>query len=342
MPVQKHPAFAPEQIAAMDAAHAQWRKRSNRPVAVFLGAGASKTFGYPLTRDLMFQIFRGLKCGRLLGSRSESAPRQELQTFLGELLPGERLSKNKVPMVTGVLSLLDFAIATGQALLPGRTVTDTRRARSLLERAIIEIIPDFVDFSASEASEFESFCEWLSHLKARRPRGGLGFITTNYDMLSDTAAMQIAGVTWNRHRWNLPDLSRKVDFGFRWVRPDLKTESFVSRPATPEVSLLKLHGSTNWLHCPLCENVYINPHGPIAWIASYEKSTASNQCHYSETRLEAQIVSPSFVREMREPNLVSVWKTTLEFLREANHWIIIGYSFPDEDVGIRSNVPVLS
>lgn len=47
-------------------------------------------------------------------------------------------------------------------------------------------------------------------------------------------------------------------------------------------------------------------------------------------------MSPSFVREMRETNLLSVWKSSLEWLREADQWLMIGYSFPDEDVGIRS------
>jgi hypothetical protein len=52
--------------------------------------------------------------------------------------------------------------------------------------------------------------------------------------------------------------------------------------------------------------------------------------------LEVQIVSPSFVREMRAPNLISVWQAALNWLREADDWIIIGYSFPDEDLNIRS------
>jgi len=169
------------------------------------------------------------------------------------------------------------------------------------------------------------------------PRGGLAMITTNYDMISDLAAMYIADVEGNYRIWSLADLARKVDFGFRWVRPDNKTkQKLFPRPKHPSIALYKLHGSTNWLRCPLCENLYINPHGPIEWIARGKENAPYNQCHCSETRLEAQIVSPSFIREMREPNLIAVWKSTLDFLREADHWIIIGYSFPDEDVGIRA------
>jgi len=39
---------------------------------------------------------------------------------------------------------------------------------------------------------------------------------------------------------------------------------------------------------------------------------------------------------MRSPNLISVWQRALNWLREAEDWIVIGYSFPDEDLNIRS------
>lgn len=108
-----------------------------------------------------------------------------------------------------------------------------------------------------------------------------------------------------------------------------------TRPAAPQVTLLKLHGSTNWLRCPLCETVYINPWGSI-WEQAY-RTTADrfNRCH-CDTRLEAQIVSPSFVRETRAPNLLQIWKSALDVLRASDEWILIGYGFPDEDIAVRA------
>ena len=169
--------------------------------------------------------------------------------FLTALLPGERYSEEKVPMVTGVLSLLDFSLATGQALLPGRTLDETRRARQLLERAILEVIPDHEWFGAEEEKRFEQFREWLSSIKARRPAGSLGIITTNYDMVSDLAAMYVADVEGDFETWSLADVARKIDFGFRWIRPDRDQEESFPRPEHPCVALYKLHGSTNWLRC---------------------------------------------------------------------------------------------
>jgi hypothetical protein len=39
---------------------------------------------------------------------------------------------------------------------------------------------------------------------------------------------------------------------------------------------------------------------------------------------------------MREPNLFATWKAALDGLRQADQWIIVGYSFPDEDLGVRA------
>lgn len=148
----------------------------------------------------MLKIFEGLIDRSILkkgvtgpGALSDD-PRKELLEFLTDLLPGERFSEAKVPMVTGVLSLLDFSLATGQALLPRRTLDATRRARQLLERALLEVIPDHKWFKRDEEKRFEQFRGWLTSLRDHRPKRGLAMITTNYDMASDLAAMYVAGV----------------------------------------------------------------------------------------------------------------------------------------------------
>ena len=328
-----------DQIAIETLVHSL-KKRSRRKLAVFLGAGASKPFGYPLTRELMLEILKQLREGSILqgrGSKSDKKserPCAELLDFLYALLPGKRVSAKVVPTVTSVLSLLDYSLASGQAILAKHTLDETRRARQLLERALLEVIPDEDYFSPDESTRFDRFTGWLCALRNRRPPGGLGIITTNYDMLADLAAIRAADVAGSVGHWSLDDLASKVDYGFRWLRADRKREELIPRPLSPVVSLYKLHGSTNWLRCPLCENLYVNPNGPIAWDAF--EPTSDNECHCSETRLVPQIVSPSFVREMRDPNLAAVWKSALDLLREADHWLIVGYSFPDEDVGIRA------
>jgi hypothetical protein len=164
----------------------------------------------------------------------------------------------------------------------------------------------------------------------------LTVLTTNYDMASDIAAYECAGVRYANGTWHLKDIAEKIDFGFRWQDPSHSEARMFERPAAPAVTLLKLHGSTNWLRCPLCDNTYLNPWGPI-WQQAYRtKSGTDNTCHCSDTRLQTQIISPSYVREMREPNMHGVWKAALDSLRTAQRWLIIGYSFPDEDLAVRA------
>jgi hypothetical protein len=339
------PILTPEQ-EAMDNLLDTLEQPGTNPIAIFMGAGASKTFGYPLTRELMLKILRGLDEGKVLNEKPPKAangaptPGRELFEFLSRLLPGDRMTEETVPMVTGVLSLVDFALSTGQVLLPGSTIEYTRRMRGLLDRALLEVIPDHEMWRGSKKRQEPYYLEalaWLRGLMSRRPPGGVAIITTNYDMMSDLPVMEASGVKRDTRGWNIASTAQKVDFGFRWVHPQvLKEERVFSRPERPKMALFKLHGSTNWLRCPLCENIYINPRGPISLIAGDDSGEWDNECHCSNTQLEAQIVSPSFVRGMQEPNLIATWKNALDFLREADHWVMVGYSFPDEDVAIRA------
>src|SRR5207237_680974 len=117
----------PAEIAQMDQFLARMQRKRSNPVAVFLGAGASKPFGYPLTGELLFKILHALKDGGILqqsfwNSGKQKQPWKVLRQFLQKLLPNLSLSRDEMPMVTGVLSLLDFSLTNGQALLPRQTL----------------------------------------------------------------------------------------------------------------------------------------------------------------------------------------------------------------------------
>lgn len=326
----------------------RWRARKNVRTAVFLGAGASAAFGYPVTGGLLPQIVQSLKDNDFLAALSGDAPsrgrlnRKLLSEYLHELMPGKSLRRKNLPLVTALLSLLDHSLATGQSLLPARSTAQTREARRLLERGILEVIGDDEWFNATEEAELGRFCGLLTDLRShaappRQDASSLAIITTNYDMAADVAAFTCAGIeTYPDDNYREDQIAQHIDFGFDWLHPLDDEVTLLPRPAKPRLSLLKLHGSTNWLRCPLCDNLYINPWGPI-WEQAYKtKTSRQNRCHCSYTRLEAQIVSPSYVREMRQANLLSVWKAALDALRGAQRWLIIGYSFPDEDLGVRA------
>jgi hypothetical protein len=163
-----------------------------------------------------------------------------------------------------------------------------------------------------------------------RPTPNVGVITSNYDVAIEKA--------WKFEKDDWPQIEGlSLDFGFDWTKPSHRDPAeIMHRPLKPLRQLYKLHGSTNWLRCGLCDRVYINPEVAIAIWAYQRRTRLNNQCHCGHSRLEVQIVSPSFIRELRAPNLISVWQQALKCLRDASEWIVIGYSFPDEDLNIRS------
>lgn len=315
-------------------------------VAVFLGAGASFTFGFPLTKDLLPIILRCLldhslfEDARVNNKIANKKDRALLRKALAALCPGLKftaqfLDQNKfrLPLVTSLLSMLDFSLSAGQALVSGLTPEEIKNARMLLERAIYEAIEygnqanSSRAFSRPPGTTTGSLTKWLDGL---RPLGDVCVITSNYDV-----AVEKAWGFDEDDKFLIEDLA--PDFGFEWLWPtNSPQEQLMKRPAKPLHRLYKLHGSTNWLKCGLCDRMYINPMVDIAIYAYERRQVLSNKCHCGHGKLEVQIVSPSFVREMRAPNLISIWQRSLNWLRSAEDWIVIGYSFPDEDLNIRS------
>ena len=317
-------------------------------VAVFLGAGASKGFGFPLTRELLPTIIKRLadeelfEDERINNQDLNAEHRTLLKKTLLSLCPGlqitsDEIDRNKMrlPLVTSLLSMLDFSLASGQTVVSGLTSEKTREVRSLLERAIYEAIERDKPAGATEFSArlpapvAGELADWLKNLRETSP---VTIITSNYDVAIEKS--------WGFEKRNFEQVqSLGMDFGFDWIWPaDGYPEDIMRRPSPSKHRIFKLHGSTNWLRCGLCDRVYINPEVDIA-IYSYERREdrmLARTCHCGHERLEVQIVSPSFVRDMRTPNLMNVWQQSLESLRRAQDWVIIGYSFPDEDLNIRS------
>jgi NAD-dependent SIR2 family protein deacetylase len=338
---------------------------------VFLGAGASRPFGLPLTREIFPKVLRRLKSKALFGRNRVDQARlkrclQAILPGLGETAGDAKESDELLPPITDVLSTLDYFLVTSNAPRRGLTLSELSRARLLLERALFELlvrkddsirmkdVPKGVEGEWRETTrrpflwrreeryeeELRRTVDWLTRLAGKPADARVTLISTNYDIEIEQELYR---------RLGYDEVFRLVDFGIR-VR-DPATGIVHPRPENPKYGVFKLHGSFNWLRCDVCENVYVNPLGAIAylsfllgdagrrkrsrWLKALEDSGA-NQCHCGHRPLRHVIVAPSFVRDVRDPILLEVWRSALEALREADRWIIVGYSLPPEDVAIRS------
>jgi len=311
--------------------------------AIFFGAGASKTFGYPLTSEILPHILQRLDAGELFQGtnppRQNAADRSWFRNRLFALLPGltdtwkeARAENPKDPKlavaVTDILTLVDRAIAQHEARadLPP---DDLPRFRRLLDRAIYEVIVRGREWKRKPATDhLDEFERWFSH---KMPHVDL--ITTNYDTAVDRRILKKISPKPSQSD---PNIARKVDFGFSW-RTVADPGNLVPRPAKPTVRLLNLHGSIRCLRCNLCGQIYLNTGGPIGTKAFARALDDWNTCHCNDwDRLELHLVTPSFLRQILDAHLLGIWQAALEVLRTARTWVLVGYSLPAEDVSIRS------
>ena len=229
---------------------------------------------------------------------------------------------------------MDYLLSAGNAPQPDLDLAGLDRLRALLERAIAEVLaePTVRDRAAANEDVLTRFVDWM-HDHARGGDSRLSIITTNYDVVIEKRLYE---------RLNAREIPELIDFGLSWrVVDGADHASAQGRPASPWLGFYKLHGSLDWLRCPLCDHIYIDPartifRGESGHGGRERASMRGATCVCGYRPLRHIIVAPSMVRDVRNPNLLTIWHSALEALRTADEWIVIGYSMPPEDVAIRA------
>jgi NAD-dependent SIR2 family protein deacetylase len=289
----------------------------NRNIALFIGAGASRACGYPLTADILPHILERLR-NETFKDEHIIGYAQSLKRFLARLIPNQD-SVGSLPQITEILSIIDYCLESGEELLSaGQDRLKLGDARWLLERAMSRVIRK----TYKRELVPREIVRWVS--KQERAGANVTYISTNYDFSLDRVLFQELG------NWNVNYL--RTDFGFTWRDPD--DGALVHPSPKAKLRLYKLHGSLNWLGCSRCGNIYVNFERTVVTLA--DGTGEWSQCHCGFKPLRAVLVAPSFVRRYRDRNLLSVWRNAAEALRLADEWVFTGYSLPPEDIGIRA------
>lgn len=323
--------------------------KKKRNIAMFLGAGASKAFNYPVTREILNLIIEDIISGILftdddVNDRQAALYRILVKELIISLSPGLRPAfengktdeQNKLPLITELLSqaehlnnnehtLADFNFDIKNPLLGG---IDTLNERwnlkdviTLLEWAIIKAINKEGN---KTKTKLDRFISWVRQTNVSE-NAYISIITSNYDY----------AVEWNLLEYGEGyDAHKLIDYGFNWR--DVGDGKVYLRPANPLFRIFKLHGSTDWLKCHRCGFIYINPTEDIYDIAFSNTKRPANTCHCNYWPLSPVLVTPSYSRTVKDTNLSQVWRNTLELLRTADEWVITGYSLPGEDLDIKS------
>lgn len=305
----------------------------NGTVVIF-GAGATKACGGPLTAEILPRAFANW------GLIEREDFMAELEIFLTDNfhLPAEptaRQDKESYPALPLLIGLIDIALDRGHSF--GRKWDTTRLA--FVRRAL-----DYVIFAVLEHDlhlhRITNHYRVLLDKLHQREQGSLRVISLNYDIIADNTVIELA--------------ERSRGFAFPDYGCDIATDTY--RQAPQHGALYKLHGSLNWLYCPACARLDIGTTESgrrtvkvLNELYQEEQRVSLTDgggdlrqrysCHGSPcrdcgTEVTPVMISPTYLKDYRNPHIAQVWYRAERALRSAERAVIVGYSMPSDDADV--------
>jgi len=283
---------------------------------VIFGAGATKACGGPLTNEILPQAFE-------LGVRPDIEREDYInlqEQFLIENfhLPQQQVDRTEsdYPALPLLLSLVDTAIDRNQPMGANWPVEKLRHVRRALQYVVFALLE--YKLRRINHNYYADLLDTLDPTRNATPT----VISLNYDVIVDNAMVE--------HSDYLPD------YGC-----DIATACYKAHPHRG--TLFKIHGSLNWSYCPSCtrldlgvsesgrtykmlEELYqVNPLEP-------RYSCHGFPCSQCSTFVEPLLITPTQLKDYRNPHVQRVWTLAEQALRSADRAIIVGYSLPNDDL----------
>ena len=308
-----------------------------------LGAGASYVHGAPLTDGI---IPYALTIPDLSGDKRIALVRKFLERAFHFRAPATSRAKgwSSAPGLVDVLSMVDMALDRRENLAWGYGQAALREVRNALEFCIFQAL----ERSLSRRSGGRRSAATKKLVETLDPEHAT-FISMNYDVIVDIA-LALRGGEFDSRRADFEMLAEsgahlKVDYGVRFTNVGYEEEP----EDASKFELLKLHGSFNWLKSALTGNLYYGglrkAIGALfsdqrAELAAdlfqfFERRGGATPAGDSERDLEPILVTPTHLKDLRDPHLARIWRRAEEVVRQARRITFIGYSLPGDDVHVK-------
>jgi hypothetical protein len=278
-------------------------------IALFLGAGFSKPWGLPLTKELL------------------PSSKEEWEQIIEEKFPRKYQQKYARRVQVSWLKYLDECQGSGSVdQFAEKLQTDEQGAMGLPFDDLAYFLAVRLAVEESETREFHMQTQFVGHHFGMQDavlpcydgiiqvldRDSLrGIVTTNYDLvvekiLGPDATGRLGGFNYGTQ--GQPLHKRHHEFNTqRWYHRETIDGT---------IPLLKLHGSLNWA-------------------SSKEKGIDIYvDCYPSLTQGHHPVIVPPHSDILQYDLLSKIWQKASEVLQGADIWVFCGYSFPpyDEDV----------
>lgn len=303
---------------------------------LFLGAGATKSVQIPgavdapLTDEILPAV---LEMKGSLQQQDTSGRVNELVNFLTQEFHVDiakrdsfnslKPDKNQYPGLPLLMSLIDTALDRGEPLYGVWDLYKLAQLREAIEFGIFDVLEDVLR-KAPTNNHYNML--WKLFPGPEQPC----VISTNYDLTVDSSMMYVSR-------------QRQPPGGLPDYRCGLANLSQIE-PGQRFGTLLKLHGSLNWLMCKNCFYMELGETDFTRFLTILQKVAGpdlrssllsdGSLCPVCNSKLRPLLVAPSHLKDYRNPHLAQVWHEAQQVLRQASRVIFVGYSMPDDDVEV--------
>ncbi len=291
-------------------------------ISIFLGAGASAAEHCPIQNQLFSEYFNKLGVKDF-----ENDMNIELHKFFKEMfnidVVKDDISKAHFPTFEEVLGLLDLAEQRREAFknfgLESLTIGNRNDSIRFLRQYLILLMAKTLHKNQVNALNYHY--KLLENLEKVKLLENTTFISANYDIHVDNA---IAGFYKDEKPYML-------DYGVEFTNFDHHTNW--KRAKDPKIKLYKIHGSLNWLYCPVCNSLTLTPYesGIIRLIDTIDESRCL-ECNEVTVPI---IIPPTYFKNMTNSFISTIWNEVEKTLRQSDVLVFCGYSFAAADIHIK-------
>lgn len=303
----------------------------------FLGAGFSKPAGGPIQNEIIKAILTAEFSNQYSSNIEINKALNGFKEFLTRDLYIDESEFANIAL-EDIFTPIDRCIADGKSF-GSNNVSQLVILRDQLHSLLATSIQYLVDLPGNDNSYIEVFASYInSRAKTRLtiPKSDIvSVITTNWDILLDNQLQQVidrntepqlAVVDYCCYISSLEDDKR--------IKPGLQALG----EGGYNVKYLKLHGSMNWLHCPMCQRMYIKFEEKTMLSLTYHCKHCKKNYGLGDivaVKLKGNLLLPTFLKDLSNIQIKLVWQNAGIELSEATKVVFIGYSLPAADFEIR-------
>ncbi|AGK95226.1 SIR2 family protein [Clostridium pasteurianum] len=213
-------------------------------------------------------------------------------------------------------------------------ITNLLKINSTLKFIFIESLCEFESFSNSS----NLMLSFASLIYSREPN----ILTFNYDCNLETAIETVSSNKWNSflsYGVKFDKIQRIKNNGITYI----KKEDFynMSNSSLYNWNILKLHGSLNWFKCiPASEYTLFKNYRNDVNCKKAQFILADTNRYFNEHTdnnliVDPLIIPPVLYKDYSQDIISTLWDGAKEILSCCKTLIVIGYSFPPTDFGIK-------